>query len=283
MFFEHGTLLFSKAFGWSGSCQPCLLFMTQGHCWQVNRYHHNLSATMMGSSGTFYIFLCIWESFPLFHFLCILIAIPTLMVHCPNNAAIVPPVSLFVLICCSPTAGIYFTSSVSWLVLKAILLSFSFGPMSLPLRSRLFAISASLSLFPKHKLSPCFFVTINLSSILRRRFIVIISFLSWPHCHFIVTVTSSSFLCHCLLVTICSSFLLRRWIFVTGFCPHIFVITLSSPFLSCHFLSPSHRHHFFVASSHHCFLVFMLSSQSHVGHFSVSNSPSLFSHRRIFI
>lgn len=110
-------------------------------------------------------------------------------------------------------------------------------------------------------------------------------------CRFIVTVSIFQLL-HCnFFSSVPSSLLTRRHSFIIysslRYIRNQFFVTIpSSPFFHCclfqHiFLSRSNCHHLSVAFIHQRFLLIMFSSQFHVCHFLVNNSPPVFLHGRI--
>lgn len=203
---------------------------------------------MMSSSLTFVVFPRTWQ-FSMFHFVELFVESPPLVLHCPSNAAIISFVSRLVLILCSLTVSLCFTSTFSCFVFVAISLSFSTCAIpSLP-PSRILA-SFSLLLFQSanllHFLCRHYFIMDSSPLLFRHRFFFSESSSPFPSHRFL-----SPFLCRLRFFAISSSPFPRFDFLVAILLPSFFFVHIVSLF-------------FCVASSlslfcHHSFLA-MLSS-----------------------
>lgn len=144
----------------------------------------------MGFNHSLY-FLVFGSHFAVLHILIILVAIPTLKLDSPTNAAITASAFRLAFLWVSLTVAIFFTSSTPLLLFVAIFLFFS-------IRCYTFFTSFStaghilVALFPGYRFHLRIFAAINSSSILRHRFNVTI-ILPLLHCNVFVAVLSSMF------------------------------------------------------------------------------------------
>lgn len=205
---------------------------------------------MMGSDPTFIVFPCACGSlFSVFLFPLIRAVIPTLMSHCSTDVAIIRSFCRLVLLCCSQTVAIYFSSFVPGLVL----------------------------------VPPSFWssLLVAIPSLLLLRLLVISSLLSLP-CTNSVSVSLPP-VCHHLF----PSSLHPHLFFSPLLHFHLFLSPPSSLYNRLHFFiicssSPCLRHLLFCTISSppyfpHCFIIAIFSLQSYRRHFSVTAFPFAFS------